>query len=46
MELAALHEQVADRAERMGPNIKFARTYRICAIALRQAAEDFEQVTP
>jgi hypothetical protein len=33
------HEEAAEKAERIGPNIQYARTFRACATAFRMAAE-------
>lgn len=37
------HERVAETALRVGPNIKYARTYQACAAAFRIAALSMEE---
>lgn len=39
IERADEHERAAEKAERIGPNILYARTFRACALALRIAAD-------
>lgn len=41
-ELAAFHTEVADKAERIGPNIGYARTFRVCAAAMTFMADSIE----
>lgn len=44
LERAKEHEKVAEKAERIGPNVAYARTFRACAEALRIAAESLPHV--
>lgn len=41
--LSKLHTTAANMAERMGPNVGYARTFRACAIALAVAADWMEK---
>lgn len=38
-ELSKWHTIAADKAERIGPNVAYARTFRACAMALKIAAD-------
>lgn len=43
--LAKLHTDAARKAERIGPNIVYARTFRLCALGLRAAARTAKRKT-
>lgn len=44
LERADEHKRAADMAERIGPNVSYARTFRACALALRIAADHLETI--
>lgn len=43
LERAKEHERAAETGLRVGPNIKYVRTFQACAVALRIAAKHMEE---